>query len=920
MGKTREAGDFIQSLPGQVVANSLHEIPDVLAHGSTVLTVDRESARNLQLTYDTRAVADGLRCWETPDILPLSAWVERSWREYGTRTALPVLLSTFREQALWERIIRKPMASDQRELLQVTQAARDVGAAWELIEAWRVPDREISDNGNPETKIFSHWARTFSRLCRTHDWIDSTRALDVLIEAVRAGKFRLQGPMMFMGFEEFTPQQQELLKALADGGMEVRHWLPASSTSRPSTAARVSLPDEEKELASAARWARALLESGVRGPIGIVVPELSRLRRVALRVFDEILCPEIKQPGATIPERPFQCWSGPTLAEVAPIRDAMLALTLANGDHPVAAFSRLLLSPYFVAAEAELATRAGIDVRLRAIGEPQLTLPMVCHHPKVFPTTPDGVSRLQIGLPRMLEDLSRLPARRTLADWVGTFADWLASLGWPGERVPDNEEYPAIAAFYELLAELAGLDAVLGKQSLSDTLSRLRAMAAMRVLQPKSNPTPIRILGMSDTVGVGFSHLWITGLHAESWPPVSHPNPFLPLSLQERAGMPHGSPDMEYSRARRVTCGLLASAGEVIVSYPRTDGDLARYPSPLITMLPETDLSRIPQSRSPDAIRQLPECTTPQDKERLWDEKGPAVGKDEPITGGSRIWKDQVACPFRAFATHRLGAVGLENPTIGIDYAMRGIMVHRALESIWGTLRDSGQLISMPDILLRARVTDAVGEAIEEATRRRPKTFQGKRLRKLEENRIETLIMAWLAREKERPPFTVVAPEQRQTVPFGILSVVIRPDRIDRTREGQYLLLDYKTADIDTNSWFGERPDDPRLPLYAITGKSDGIAFAFVRRDKIELAGIRAPIGAPSGIETIGKIKLPKDIRDWNTLYGEWHRILLSLAQSFTRGDARVDPKSPDRTCRNCDLHSLCRIHERETLVAKSEV
>nr|VFJ47842.1 MAG: probable DNA repair protein [Candidatus Kentron sp. FW] len=909
-----EAGNFIQSLPGQVVASSLYEIPDVLDHGGTVLTVDRQSARNLQLTYDARALADGLRCWETPDILPLSAWVERSWREYATRTALPVLLSTFREQALWERIIRKRMAPGQQELLQVAQAARDARAAWEWLKGWRVPDRKISDNGNSEIEIFSDWARTFSRLCRTYDWIDSTSALDVLIEAVRARKFRFQGRMIFMGFEEFIPQQQELLRALADGGMEICHWLPVSSTSRSPTAARISLPDEEKELESAARWTRALLKSGVRGPIGIVIPELPRLRRVALRVFDEILCPEIKQPGTTTPERPFQCSSGPTLAEIAPIRDAMFALTLANGDHPVASFSRLLLSPYFVAAEAEFVTRAEIDVRLRAIGEPRLTLSMVCRHPKVFPTTPDGVSQLQIGLVQMIESLSRLPTRRTLVDWVGTFADWLANLGWPGERAPDNEEYLAITAFYELLAELADLDAVLGRQSLSDALSRLWAMAAMRVLQPKSNPTPIRILAMSDTVGIRFSHLWITSLHAESWPPASHPNPFLPLSPQERAGMPHGGPDMEYFRARRTTHRILASAGEVIVSYPRTDGDLVRYPSPLITTLPETDLSRIPQSRSPDAIRQS------QDKERLWDEKGPAVGKDEPITGGSRIWKDQVACPFRAFATHRLGAVGLENPAIGIDYAMRGIMVHRALESIWGKLRDSGQLASMPDILLRAKVADAVGEAIEEAARRRPRTFRGKRLRKLEENRLETLIMAWLAREKERSPFIVVAPEQRQTVPFGALSAVIRPDRIDRTREGQYLLLDYKTTDIDTNSWFGERPDDPQLPLYAITGKSDGIAFAFVRRDKIELAGIRAPIGTTRGIETIGKIKLPKDIRDWNTLYGEWRRILLSLAQSFTRGDARVDPKSPDQTCRNCDLHSLCRIHERETLVGKSEV
>jgi len=41
--------------------------------------------------------------------------------------------------------------------------------------------------------------------------------------------------------------------------------------------------------------------------------------------------------------------------------------------------------------------------------------------------------------------------------------------------------------------------------------------------------------------------------------------------------------------------------------------------------------------------------------------------------------KDQAACPFRAFAAHRLGAEGLQFPHTGLDALERGTLVHRVL-------------------------------------------------------------------------------------------------------------------------------------------------------------------------------------------------------------------------------------------------
>jgi hypothetical protein len=52
----------------------------------------------------------------------------------------------------------------------------------------------------------------------------------------------------------------------------------------------------------------------------------------------------------------------------------------------------------------------------------------------------------------------------------------------------------------------------------------------------------------------------------------------------------------------------------------------------------------------------------------------------------------------------------------------------------------------------------------------------------------------------------------------------------------------------------------------------------------------------------------------WQAQVAIWERELERLAGEFVAGDARVDPKQPGKTCNGCDLHALCRIHERTAL------
>ena len=50
---------------------------------------------------------------------------------------------------------------------------------------------------------------------------------------------------------------------------------------------------------------------------------------------------------------------------------------------------------------------------------------------------------------------------------------------------------------------------------------------------------------------------------------------------------------------------------------------------------------------------------------------------------------------------------------------------------------------------------------------------------------------------------------------------------------------------------------------------------------------------------------------DWAAMTAGWKSVLEALAREFEAGRAAVDPKRGLATCRNCDLHTLCRVHER---------
>src|SRR5271166_1172007 len=116
------------------------EIFRALQKGATVLTAGRRLARVLAGQFHAIEVERGRSVWNRPDVLPLDAFLDRTWGEWLGRYAdenAPVLLDALQEQMLWEQIIRESPAG--ASLLQIPETARQAMDTWRLVAEYRLP-------------------------------------------------------------------------------------------------------------------------------------------------------------------------------------------------------------------------------------------------------------------------------------------------------------------------------------------------------------------------------------------------------------------------------------------------------------------------------------------------------------------------------------------------------------------------------------------------------------------------------------------------------------------------------------------------------------------------------------------------------------------------------------------------------------
>lgn len=832
------------------------------AAGVTVLTPNRRLSQALEADFDAFQAAKGLAAWEAPDILPFGAFVERLWEDalyspLGEK--LPLLLTPAQEQRLWEEVLAGA------ELLAVPQAAAQCREAWGLAHAWRIAPGE----GSEDARVFSQWAKIYSR--KTSSDIDAARLPDLVMSFI--DQIEKPASVVAYGFDIVPPQTRELLEKL--------DYVACRPEAMQGSARRTSYASAALELEAAATWARGRLEQG-RGRIGVVVPGLARRRKEVQRVFSRVMRPGFNLPGAAPEPMPFNLSLGAPLADFPLVEAALDLLELASRPVAFASASRLLRSPFLGGADFEMAARARLDARLRRILDATVTLPRLI-------ASAEGCPKLR----QHLESVFALPREnvRGAGEWARHFSAVLEAAGFPGERTLDSAEFQTRAKWHETLGEFAKLERVCARMSFSAALDSLRRLCAETLFQPESADAPIQVLGVLESAGLRFDCLWVSGLTDEAWPLPARPNPFIPVALQRKAGIPQASAESSLELDRRLTREWALAAAEVVFSHPRKEADRELAPSPLILEIEEAQIALPQLPRYRDLVFSSKKIISVED------ERGPPSAPGQ-VRGGTRVLADQAACPFRAFAHWRLHAQALEEPYAGPDARDRGKLIHELMKEIWGQLKNSSSL--------EGDLGPVISRAADAAVR--TLGLEG-RFAELERVRLAKLAREWLELERSRPPFEVLHLEERREISIAGLALSGRIDRMDRLLEGKarggHVLIDYKSGgNVSPRVWDPPRPDDPQLALYAVTAPEQiaAVAFAAVRPGAMKFMGYS---------RAEGMIPNVKGARDWPALVAAWKKEAESLGRAFAAGEARVDPKNDLATCRLCDLQTLCRVYEK---------
>lgn len=824
--------------------------------------------------------------WPTPDVLPLSSWLSRRWARSlteGQGSPSATLLTPAQERTLWEQAVSA--VSGAHELLHPHGAARAALRSWQRILDWAIDRRALESAASEETRTFLAWADFASKRMRAHEWIDAAQALWQCSASDATGA---SNELLLLGFEHDPPAIRELLARFTASGVAAGR---APARVALATATRLGVANADAEILAAACWARRRLERSPADRLLIAIPDLAQRRGSVEYAFADMLAPASLLTAPT--GGSWFALEGTTTLDSYPIvAIALTSLELVAKRLAFDSVSHWLRSPYLTLGVSNAAARGRLDFSLRRGGAEALDLEALV--PSLVRADHHGENaRLISALGVFAETLRGRP--RMPGEWSAVFSHALTVIGWPGDRALNSAEHQTVEKWHATLRELATLDGLLGRLDLLAAVRRLRRLLEQTAFQPETGDTPITITSRLVDPVLNYDGIWVSGLHAGVWPEPPRADPFIPWVVQRAAGIPEASAAGTLARARETLDSWMACSSEVILSWPRRLDDEDCDASPLLIALPDATTGQAAGAFRPFAsvVRDSARL------ERLIDETAPPLRQSGRHVADARTLTLQSWCPMRALAEKRLGASVLEQPQPGIDPRTRGQFLHRALEKLWSALENSEHLRQLSPqeraTLLDAALSSARLEVLE-----RPRRWSRSTLT-LEAERLRALLQTWLEMEGNRPPFRVAAIEQQLDCVLAGTPFSLRIDRIDELDDGRRVLIDYKSGQAGPRRWYGERPYDPQIPLYATVMEQSpaALAYGMLNAAGCRFEGVSSTPVAIEGLEAVD---------DWPRLLGEWRTVIERLASEFACGRAEVDPQPG--ACSTCHLHSLCRIDE----------
>ncbi|QBZ83729.1 PD-(D/E)XK nuclease family protein [Hydrogenovibrio crunogenus] len=768
---------------------------------------------------------------KTPEVMTWAQWWMHWQQAALLRGDLPLehllhkTLSAFEAQLVWEQLLdEKLQQQPELALLNQTATAKQLYQAWclfaEYFPAPAFDDAFITE----EVRLFLDLKTAYLAELEKHQWADA-----VLQQQQQLAHLKTIGhlPEVFQlhGFDELSPFMKQWIEIVEAHGSEV-YQVNDDSQATAKQQRCYSALNPQDEIQQIALWcAEQLKQQSETKPlhairIAVVAPNLAEVQQPLSWALDEVL---YQQFGQALPLKParhtlYNISLGTPLAQTPIVKNALQTLAFAMMPEKTlvyADWSSWLTSPYTL---GRLVQRQKADVRCRRLQWASFKWPNLLQAIQQKETEKDRI-QLPKSLMQTLEKVAQAPRSTSLSlsQFITQAENKLQEFRWAEsskERALSSIEMQQKETFLEALASFAQLNMTQAKQPVSVWLGLLKRYLNETVHQPQTQGlVPIQIMGTLEAGGQAFDALWVMGLTDEAWPRPPNPNPFLPMALQRTYGLPRSDALRELNYARQVTLRLAKSSPEIVWSYPQQLDDRVALPSPLLTL---AEL-KAAQMYEPVPYQSLATQLWAQGEPLEWvtDYQGPEVPLGTRVPGGSGILTAQNKCPLMAFMDYRLGArQQLEDVEEGMRSNHLGTLVHAVLEAFWRQVQTQHNLLEMDE----KAVSELVLQLLEEAMAPLSHQFDAHYL-SLEQNRIHQLILEWLALEKDRPSFKVVAFEENHTPTIGGIEFNLKIDRVDdvfdaETGEVSRLILDYKTGKASVGDLLKEPIEAPQLAVY----------------------------------------------------------------------------------------------------------
>jgi ATP-dependent helicase/nuclease subunit B len=905
--------------------NSLADRLTGLSPDTWILTETVWQARALQGMLAEKMRTSGAQAWERPFILP---W-DQAWPLLWDRLplALPTRLSGLQERALWRRVIQE--AHPQDWLLDADRSARLAQQARSVLLQWKMPDIDpFAGPLSEEAEHFLVWHRAYERMLAASAWVDRAALPDALAaqllladnETMPIWRAQLPQHILTYAVDLLRPQRQRLLHALqavqvfqgqAIAVEALPLWQADEALAGACHATQAACVDADAERLQVAHWLRGELECSSESGIGDVpqaawhgrrwlwvIPDLAQTRAATERVLRSVFQP---QHVASLSFDPAPLWRFgvvQTLAEAQPVQAILQLLRLGQGAITLNDFGVLLRSPWWI-DEAERAAVVALDVRLRKEGEPRLTL----HAALVLL---DECPTLQRIVATLLEGLASIQGVQSTALWAEQIEQFArASLWTPlfmriGEDAGRLQQWSVVRdAWNEALDQLAALQVVEPAPGYAQMLSLL-ARAVENVPMPEVvSEAPIWVCSPQDAIGVPADAVWVSGVREDRWSVVPRVHPMLPIAWARN--LPIYRSDVMLAEADAQLEQWIKSGA--IFSWPQYESEIELSPIAAVASLPlASEMKVVASTLSEQLLGTLPVDSNP--------DYAPVL-QHVAISGGASAFQHQSLCPFRGFVRARLGVQALEEGHGGLDARERGTILHKALQAFWERFprerRTQKSLYALSEATLEQWINDAVDAALQMLHAKRSLTLAGRFMLQEQQRLCQALQkLIVLDLDEGRAPFRIVEVEDRRRVSFAGLQFNIQRDRVEEVDQQRHMVIDYKTGSVSASDWYGDRPKNPQLPLYAVLEAREGhalagVLFAQYREGDWKFSGE----WAESSLLPKDAISKRKPI-EFSEALPEWEVALTNLADELRHGVARIDPQS--NACQFCGLQAVCRI------------